>query len=65
MPRKRRSQRKRKKIRSLIDGLKYYKKEATEIMDSILLDSLDKSDYDSFNEYKEDMESFNFSDIFN
>jgi hypothetical protein len=33
-------------------------------MDTIMLESIGKSDYDSYQEYKDDMESFNFADIF-
>lgn len=61
----RKKARRKRRIRSLTDGAKFFKKEATEEMDMLLLDSIGKSDYEDFQEYKEEMESFNFSDIFN
>ena len=33
-------------------------------MDQILLDSIGKADYDDYESYKNDMESFSFSDVF-
>lgn len=45
--------------------MKYFKKEATESMDMVVLDGIGKSDYDSFEEYQEDMQDFTFSSIFN
>ena len=45
--------------------MKYFKKEANKSMDMIVLDGIGKTGYDSFSEYKEDMEDFTFSSIFN
>lgn len=41
-----------------------YKEDAIETMDDIVLDSLDKTDYEDFKEYEEDMQDFTFSNIF-
>lgn len=46
------------------NALKYMKEEAVDLLDSAILDSIDKSSYDDYEEYKEDMESFTFDDIF-
>lgn len=58
--RKRNTRRKRRTI----DFPKIYKKEAKREMDEVILDSIGKSEYDSYREYKDDMESFTFSDVF-
>ena len=41
-----------------------YKEDVIETMDDIVLDSLDKTDYEDFKEYEEDMQDFTFSNIF-
>ena len=46
------------------DGLKYYKEEAKEEFDSLLLSTVNRDDYESFKEYKEDMEDFSFASVF-
>lgn len=46
------------------NAMSFLKKEMSSDMDNILLDSIDKSDYDDFKDYKKEMESFTFSDIF-
>lgn len=47
------------------DGLKSYKHEAISEMDSLILDSIDKSDFYNFKEYKNEMETFTFDSVFN
>lgn len=61
--RKRRRKSARRKRRKT-DFSKIYKKEAKQEMDEVILDSIDKSEYDNFREYKDDMESFTFADVF-
>ena len=53
---RKRSQRKSLK-RSLIDSTmkKYFKKEAVQEMDDIVLESIGKSEYTSYKEYKHDI----------
>ena len=41
-----------------------FKKEMTDTMDTIVLDSMGKSDFKDFDEYQEEMESFTFNDVF-
>ena len=41
-----------------------FKKEITDTMDMIVLDSMGKSDFKDFDEYQEEMESFTFNDVF-
>lgn len=41
-----------------------YKREMTETMDVIVMDSIGKGDFDDFKEYKEEMEDFTFGSIF-
>ena len=41
-----------------------FKKEMTDTMDMIVLDSMGKSDFKDFDEYQEEMESFTFNDVF-
>ena len=41
-----------------------FKKEMTDTMDMIVLDSMRKSDFKDFDEYQEEMESFTFNDVF-
>ena len=41
-----------------------FKKEMTDTMDMIVLDSMGKSDFKDFDEYEEEMESFTFNDVF-
>ena len=48
----------------MIDFSKIYKKEAKHEMNEVILDSIGKSEYNSYREYKDDMESFTFSDVF-
>ena len=48
----------------MIDFSKIYKKEAKHEMNEVILDSINKPEYNNFKEYKDDMESFTFSDIF-
>lgn len=58
-------EKRRKRKRSRTDRLKHYKNESKHVFDSILLDTVDENyNYDNFKEYKNDMESFTFSDIF-
>lgn len=45
-------------------GREQYKKRMTETMDIILMDSIGKGDYDSFDEYKKDMENFTSKSFF-
>lgn len=45
-------------------GRELYKKQMTETMDIILMDSIGKGDYDSFEDYQEDMENFTSKKIF-
>ena len=43
----------------------YFKNEAINEMDAIILNSIGKdTEYEDFREYSEEMESFTFSDIF-
>ena len=46
------------------DFQKAYKKEAKREMDEVLLDSVGRSDYKNFKEYKNEMESFTLADVF-
>ena len=46
------------------NGLYYLKKDMGENMDNLVLDAINKSDFEDFKEYQEEMESFKFSDIF-
>ena len=40
------------------------KKEMTDTMDTIVLDSMGKSDVKDYDEYQEEMEAFTFNDVF-
>lgn len=46
------------------DFSRIYKKEAKREMNEVLLDSISNPEYENFKEYKDDMESFTFSDVF-
>lgn len=59
-----RKRRKRKRKRRTTDFKKVYKKEARREMDETVLDSIGKSEYKNFKEYKDDMESFTFDSVF-
>lgn len=45
-------------------GRKMYKERMTETMDTIIMDSIGKSDFDDFQEYEEEMSDFTFKSIF-
>ena len=45
-------------------GRQTYKKEMTQTMDAIVMDSIGKGEYSDFKEYKNDMEDFTFASIF-
>ena len=62
MPKRKRNLRRRK--RTVTDFSQVYKKEAKREMNEVLLDSISNPEYESFKEYKDDMESFTFSDVF-
>ena len=65
MQKVRRKRRIRKNERRMIkDFQKAYKKEAKREMDELLLDSVGRSDYKNFKEYKNEMESFTLADVF-
>lgn len=55
-------------MRRMIDqghyGRKMYKERMTETMDTIIMDSIGKSEFDDFKEYEEEMSDFTFKSIF-
>ena len=61
---KRNLRKRRKRKRRMTDFKKVYKKEARREMDETVLDSIGKSEYKNFKEYKDDMESFTFDSVF-
>lgn len=61
---KRNLRKRRKRKRRTTDFKKVYKKEARREMDETVLDSIGKSEYKNFKEYKDDMESFTFDSVF-
>ena len=64
--RKRKRVKRKRRKRSMIDESfsDTFKKEITDTMDMIVLDSMGKSDFKDFDEYQEEMESFTFNDVF-
>ena len=61
---KRNLRKRRNRNRRTTDFKKVYKKEARREMDETVLDSIGKSEYKNFKEYKDDMESFTFDSVF-
>lgn len=45
-------------------GRKQYKKKMTDVMDTIIMDSIGKEDFDDFKDYKHEMEDFTFKSVF-
>ncbi len=61
---KRNPRKRKRRKRRTTDFKKVYKKEAKREMDETILDSIGKSEYKNFKEYKDDMESFTFDSVF-
>lgn len=61
---KRNPRKRKRRKRRTTDFKKVYKKEAKREMDETVLDSIGKSEYKNFKEYKDDMESFTFDSVF-
>lgn len=45
-------------------GRKMYKEEMSSIMDTIVMDAIGKGDFDSFEDYEDEMQDFTFKSVF-